>query len=404
MREENYVNLVLIGDVGVVNDTIHIGDEAMFEEFVLQARAHGAARIVGISSAPADTAARYDIDAIDRIGFAFTGSDARLQMRDRRERVLRAASGDSTQLSPEDTAWAVIDAIRSADAVAVAGGGNLASTWPLHIAERATIGALAALFGKPFVVSGQTIGPELTLGDAALVTQLLSSAALVGLREATSFALTERLGVDPAKLNHTVDDASFLGSATGIRPAILVTFSTHLGGADRDAVVARAAELLDGLADASGFPIEFLAHFGSTIPGVVTGDAVLHAAIAERMSAPSVQITPTTAVAAADLARTASLVLTSRYHPAVFATAAGVPTIGISVDEYTSVKLTGALGNFGQDSVLPIAALVAGGGTALANRVWAERDAIRAAAIPVIEAQAAASAIWWDRVFATLAG
>ena len=398
------MNLVVIGDVGVVNDTIHIGDEAMFEEFVLQARAHGVDRIVGISSAPADTAARYDIDAIDRIGFGFTGPDARLRMRDRRERVLRAAAGDRTQLAPDDTAWAVIDAIRDADAVAVAGGGNLASTWPLHIAERATIGALAALFDRPFVVSGQTIGPELSLGDAALVAQLLSSAALVGLREATSFALTERLGVDPAKLTHTVDDASFLGSATGIRPAVLVTFSTHLGGADRDAVITRAAELLDGLAESTGLEIEFLAHFGSTIPGVVTGDAVLHAAIAERMSAPSVQITPTTAVAAADLARTASLVLTSRYHPAVFATAAGVPTIGIAVDEYTTVKLTGALGNFGQATVLPISDLVAGDGPALANRLWAERDTIRAAAIPVVEAQAAASVAWWNRVFAALVG
>jgi len=397
------VDLVVIGDVRVSNDTIHIGDEAMFEELVIQAKAHGFSTVTGISSDPIDTASRYDIDAIERIGFGFTGADARLRMRDRRERVLRAAAGDLTQLAPDDTAWAVIDAIRDADAVAVAGGGNLASTWPLHIAERATIGALGALFGKPLVVSGQTIGPDLTLGDAALVTQLLSSAALVGLREATSFALTERLGVDPAKLNHTVDDASFLGSATGIRPVVLVTFSTHLGGADRDAVIARAAELLDDLAGSTGLEIEFLAHFGSTIPGVVTGDAVLHAAIAERMSAPSVHLTPTTAVEAADLARTASLVLTSRYHPAVFATAAGVPTIGVSVDDYTTVKLAGALGNFGQDGVLPIAALVAGDGPALASRLWSERDSIRAAAIPVVEAQAAASVVWWNRVFAALA-
>ena len=396
------MSLVVIGDVGVSNDTIHIGDEAMFEEFVVQARAHGISRVTGISSAPADTAARYGIDAVDRIGFAFTGPDARLQMRDRRERVLLAAGGDRTQLEPDDSAWAVIDAIRQSDGVAVAGGGNLASTWPLHIAERATIAALAKLFAKPFVVSGQTIGPELTLGDTALVAQLLSSAELVGLREPTSRALTERIGVDPAKLSHTVDDASFLGSATGIRPTVLVTFSTHLGGADRDAVIERAAELLDGLADRAGVSVEFLAHFGSTIPGVVSGDAVLHATIAERMSAPSTQLTPTTAEAAADLARTASLVLTSRYHPAVFATAAGVPTIGISADEYTTVKLTGALGNFGQDSVLPITALTAGDGPALADRVWAERDSIRATAEPVIEAQEAASARWWDRVFEAL--
>jgi polysaccharide pyruvyl transferase WcaK-like protein len=161
--------------------------------------------------------------------------------------------------------------------------------------------------------------------------------------------------------------------------------------------------LLDGLAARTGLQIDFLAHFGSTIAGVVTGDAVLHAEIAERMSAPANQITPTTAVAAADLARTASLVLTSRYHPAVFATAAGVPTIGVSVDEYTTVKLSGALGNFGQNSVLPITALVAGDGPAIADRVWTQRDSIRAAAEPVVKAQAAASAIWWDRVFYALA-
>jgi len=120
------------------------------------------------------------------------------------------------------------------------------------------------------------------------------------------------------------------------------------------------------------------------------------------MSAENVEIAATDSASSAALAHSASLVITSRYHPAVFAVAAGVPTIGISVDGYTSVKLTGALGNFGQSAVLPSTGLIAGDGPVLAHSVWESREQIRSSASALLPSRQAASAQWWDRIAAAL--
>jgi len=384
--------LVIIGDIGVVAGVIHLGDEAMFEALATELRARGIGQLIGISANPAESAARYGIHSIERIGF--TGS--RENMECRRSAVLRAAAGDTGALSADDTAWAVIDAIRESDGVAIAGGGNLASTWPLHIFERATIGEIARMLSKPLVVSGQTLGPTLTSEDAELVAGLLRSARLVGVREGASLALAATLGVRAVA---TVDDASFLGvESSQTAPFCLVTFSTHLGGVDPLAFIERAVELL-GSIDLE--PV-FLAHYGSTDAGTVVGDSVLHAAIMARTGGRCVA--PSDARAAAALARNAALVITSRYHPAVFAVPAGVPTIGIPVDEYTTVKLTGALGNFGQHAILPIERLMNGAGPALAAAVWAAGDSIRAETRALSAANRQASTAWWDEVAAVFGG
>lgn len=394
------MRIVVIGDIGVLDDMVHIGDEAMFDEFVVQARARGIADVTAISSNPSDSVARYATAAILPIGFR----GPRDAMVARRELVLRAAGSDATALAAEDPASAVIEAIRAADGVAIAGGGNIASTWPMHIFERSTIGEIARITGTPLVVSGQTIGPFLTDEDAALVTTLLSSASMVGLREGASLALCRSLGVPEELLTGTIDDASFLdGSAPAWDDAYcLVTLSTHVGDEDRETFITRTAELLDSIATHTGLAIVFAPHFGSLLPGDVRGDSVLHGRVAAAMSAESVEIAATDAAASASLAHHASLVITSRYHPAVFAVAAGVPTLGISVDDYTSVKLTGALGNFGQSAVLPSTGLIAGDGPALAHTVWESREAIRASASALLPSRQTASAEWWDRVAAAL--
>jgi polysaccharide pyruvyl transferase WcaK-like protein len=282
----------------------------------------------------------------------------------------------------------------------------------MHIYERATIGAIAARAGVPLVVSGQTIGPQLIEADAALVAGLLDSARLVGVRESASLELVRSLGLHGAIL--TVDDASYLPDSAVPVPArsvprtgntapegeqyCLVTLASHVGEHDREVVTARIAELLDSIAATTALEIVFSPHFGSTLPGTVRGDSVMHAAVAQRMSARTREIPATDAATSGALARGAALVVSSRYHPVVFAVPGGVPAIGIAVDDYTTVKLTGALGNFGQDSVLDAAALVAGEGIALLDRVWQDRDAIRRR----VPDRSLESTRWWDRVAAAL--
>jgi polysaccharide pyruvyl transferase WcaK-like protein len=415
------VRIVTIGDVGVLDGMVHIGDEAMFHEATVQLRARGAT-ITGVSSNPAETAERYGVDAVPAIGFHPATTGGRLGQRERRARVLSAIDGGAGHLPQDDPAWQVIEAVREADGVLVAGGGNMASLWPMHVYERNALGLVARRFGKPLVVSGQTIGPVLEGEDRELVTELLDAAALVGLREGASLELVRSLGVDAATTVGTVDDASFLGfdaappaggaagaaGATGAAgaaaPYLAVSLSAHVGDADRAAFATAVARLLDRVAGEAGLEVVFLAHWASLDPTEERGDSLLHRAVLDQLTVPA-RVEPTTdSPAAARFARGAALHLTSRYHPAVFAVAGGVPTVGLAVDDYTTIKLTGALGNFGQTSVVSAAQLLAGEADAVALAAWAGRDAVRSAWADRLDGTRAASAAWWDRVAGALRG
>lgn len=406
------MRIVTIGDVGVLDGMVHIGDEAMFHEATVQLRARGAT-ITGVSSNPAETAERYGIDAVPAIGFHPATTGGRLGQRERRARVLSAIDGGADHLPQDDPAWQVVEAVREADGVLVAGGGNMASLWPMHVYERNTLGLIARRFDKPLVVSGQTIGPVLEGEDRELVTELLDAAALVGLREGASLELVRSLGVDLTTTVGTVDDASFLGfeaappaggAAGAAAPYLAVSLSAHVGDADRGAFATAVARLLDRVAVEAGLEVVFLAHWGSLDPTEERGDSLLHRAVLDQLTVPA-RVEPTTdSPAAARFARGAALHLTSRYHPAVFAVAGGVPTVGLAVDDYTTIKLTGALGNFGQTSVVSAAQLLAGEADVVALAAWAGRDAVRSAWADRLDGTRAASAAWWDRVAAALRG
>lgn len=394
------MGIVAIGDIGVVDGMVHIGDEAMFETMVAAMRHRGIGEVVGISANPTESAARYGIRAIAPVGF---GRDRAANAR-RMSAVLSTTDGGA-RLPADDPAAEVIAAIAASDGVVVAGGGNMASTWPQHIIERATLGAIAARLGKPFVVTGQTIGPDLDAPDATLLADALRSAALVGLREPASFRLCSAIGVPEQLLTATIDDASYLvDEPRSPEPSryCLVSLSTHVGGADRERMQAQIAAMLDHVAAARELEIVFLPHFACLDPTRSRGDSVMHDAVISLMRSDARIVTPTNSPAAARAARNAALVVTSRYHPAVFAVPAGVPTLAVPVDEYTTVKLVGALGNFGQDGILPVGELLAGSGPAVADRLWAGRDAIRGRADAASGASRAASAAWWDRVAAAV--
>ena len=128
----------------------------------------------------------------------------------------------------------------------------------------------------------------------------------------------------------------------------------------------------------------------------------MHARVAARMTTPVVVEAVRDAQTSARLARGAALVVTSRYHPAVFAGALGVPTIGIAVDAYTAVKLTGALGNVGQRTVVTDDDVVVCTALAAALRAWHEAALIRSAGAAALADRVAAKERWWDRVVLAL--
>ena len=402
------MRVVVIGDVGVVDGMVHLGDEAMFEALVEALRARGATSIVGVSNAPAETAERYGIEAVGRIGF----SGARAEMQARFDRVLRCSAG-ARALPADDPAWTVIEAVSGADAVAVAGGGNLASTWPMHVFERAALGAIAERAGRPLVVTGQTFGPRLDRADRELVASLLRSARLVGVREHASADLALRLGVSADRLAANRDDATFLGAADDVeRPVdsrwpggmILVSLSVHLGGLPRVPTVAGLAGALDRLADRSGLPVVFHPHFGSIDAGRRRGDEVLHDEVRGRMASDAELLRAGTPRAAAALARSATMLVTSRYHPAVFAGPTGVPTAALAADDYTAVKLGGATGWWGQRGVLDLADASSPVGGTLLARAWDGRQDDRAAAARLRGGAELAASAWFDRIARALGG
>ena len=115
------------------------------------------------------------------------------------------------------------------------------------------------------------------------------------------------------------------------------------------------------------------------------------------MSAPSRVIPTGDPRAAARLARSSALLITGRYHPAVFAAPAGVPIVGLVADDYTRIKQLGVLGHWGQDGIAPLAD-TAGAGAAVLDQVWSARERIADAAAEREPRNRAEAALWWDRV------
>lgn len=393
------MRVVVIGDVGVRDGMMHIGDEAMFEAMVGELRGRGVEEIIAISASPADTAERYGVEAIHGVGF----SGSRDDMRHRLEAVRAVAGGAALGPAPDDPAHLVVASVATSDGVVVAGGGNLASNWPSHVFERAALGAVAERLGRPLAVSGQTIGPRLDGGDRALVAGILGSARLVGVREHASLRLAAELGAPPERLAADRDDASFLGwrDEPGGRdsdPYLLVSLSLHLGGLARDETVRGLAVALDGLAERIGAPVVFHPHFGSLDPAVDAGDELLHAEVSAAMRSPSTALQVGDPRSAARLARGAAMLVTSRYHPAVFAAPAGVPVAALTTDDYTEVKLRGVTGWWGQSGVAPLGDVASRTGADVLTAAWRARSEARAAADDLREAALAASARRFDRL------
>lgn len=393
------MSVLIIGDVGALEGMFHIGDEAMFEVAVVELAQRGRDAI-GVSSHPAETAARYGIPAVPRLGFEGLG---RVEAARRAEHLLAVAAG-TARLEPEDPARETIAALDAAEALVNAGGGNLASRWPTHVFERSTLVSMARMRGLPVVVTGQTLGPDLDAPDDAVVARMLREAALVGVREPDTAALVASWGV-PATLN--VDDASFLGLSErdpvrGAGGGVVVSLSGWFAGRPADEVEQRIAMLVDAAALAVG-PVSFHAHFGPLDPTAPPrGDAAVHERIRTRMSQPSTVVPTGTSREAADLVRSADLLITCRYHPAVFATPAGTPVLALSADRYTRIKLGGALGHWGQRSVIDLDDLP--DAPRLLADLTARADEIRGEAAERLPGLRAASQQWWDTVCAVIEG
>ncbi len=391
---------LVIGDVG--GPEYHAGDEALLDVTITELHARGYDEITVVSKEPSDTARRYGVTAIAPIGFsAATGPEAD---RDRERRLGAVIDG----VADDPAAAEIRRAVAGADAVVVAGGGNLSASWPDLLLERVALLRLATMRGRPTALVSQTVGPVLTQRQSALVAAMFADAALVGVREASSRDLVMALAPESHVYVQVDDAVAIPPHAVPVElPAEFVAlvvhqFSTEPGTLDLITDLARS------LHEQSAQPVVLFPNTGRFEgESDANSDVALAAQLVAQVGDPKILVAAPllTGRQLGSALRDASAVISTRLHPLVFALTARVPAIALSSDDYTATKLDGVLRLAGLSGWrLPLAALGTPTVVALFHELWDRRT-------EVSDHLAKTTAGWrtdhdgrWDAIAAALAG
>lgn len=392
--------VLVIGDIG--QHTYHVGDEAMTIASA-QALSEGGAAVT-LMTRDVGHSARYIGAAAHEVGapyeylpfllFPWAPAERELtlaalecvlvELHANRERPSTAelVALPQVQALPEvlhpleQTVERMVefaDSIAAMDAVVVSGGGNLNSRYGWLLYERAAAVRAAEHAGVPVYVTGQSLGPILNPEDAQVLERMLRTARSVTVRESSSLAWCRERGID-ARLS--VDDATdylaaspvrtlhyaegiFAGQALNDLPEQYVCVTVN---ECTEQQAQQIAHLLDGMWREHGYAPVFLSHYGDP-QNPESGDIQAHQRIAEQLS-PS---TPATLLPilhtdqSVTVHRGAAFTLTSRYHPAVFSAAAGIPVLALVPDAFTQMRVGGALSLYGLgEFTLPLGMLAGG--------------------------------------------
>lgn len=332
------------------------------------------------------------------------------------DEIRRVLAGERDALPPEDKLFSVIEQMRGADALVIGGGGSLTSRFGWLLDERLATALVARHLGLPVVLSGQSLGPELTPPDRESARELLELCTLVGLRDAHSARLARELCPDHPALLQSLDDALGLGAtddgdAPGADPDPGL-LSVTLGG-DGDPLpwedyAAVATAVVEALALRTGARVELVPHMAD--PDLGGGDLDLHEEVARRLSVPATALPLVRDTEAAARTAAAGWVVTTRFHPVVFAVGAGSSVLALPLNRYGIARMDGALRNVGlAGGVVPFAALwdpTTGGPSSLIEPVVdaliearvAEQQHLRTVRPRLL----AAAESWWDRICETL--
>ncbi|MBB6340741.1 polysaccharide pyruvyl transferase WcaK-like protein/predicted nucleic acid-binding Zn-ribbon protein [Pseudomonas fluvialis] len=356
---ESIRHVLMVGDLAGPAQ-FHVGDEAMLAcNLSMLRRLLPNARFTLLSRDPSASATRYAADALCPPGFAEVSADRRLEL----GRI--DTWQQQAEVSPEHLP-ASLQALLEADLLIISGGGNLSSSWPEHILDRLALVRIARQRRIPVLIFGQTLGPNLTAVDRELVAEILDSAAWVGVREAPSLALAVELGLEPSRIDFQLDDAMGLLStpcdllqsawpaARKQGPLIALTLHPQFLGETRACWLDALTIELDRVVAELDARLLFIPHCSDWKDGQDEGDRSVGLALRERLQRPSaLHVLPVQdAAQTAWLTRQADLVVSSRYHPLIFALAESCPCLGLACDSYTLIKLQGALAHAGLDSEL----------------------------------------------------
>ena len=284
----------------------------------------------------------------------------------------------------QETVATLIDwahAVAGMDSVLISGGGNLNSRFGWLLYERAAVAMVAEYADVPLYVTGQSLGPVLTKQDAWVLERMLRSARSVTVREHTSLAWCRERGIE-ARL--CVDDAV---SASPTTPERTLEYSTEnakppadiksalpehfvcvtINNCTQDQAV-QLTHLLDNVHREHGLVPVFLSHYGDPQHSGTLGsrgDVEVHERIAEHLAPQTRREAVILPILHVDQSlivhRAAALTITSRYHPAVFSAAAGIPVLALVPDAFTQMRVGGTLELYGwSEFTLPMGMLVGG--------------------------------------------
>jgi polysaccharide pyruvyl transferase WcaK-like protein len=407
------MRIVVVGDVGWPN-MYHVGDEAMTEYAIDALRERGIDDICVVSADVATAEEAFGTSAVPRVNFH--GRSGLAWREERLVDIEKAMDGDRSALPDDDPARAVMAAVEGADAVLIAGGGNIASSFPAQLFERVAIGRMAEHYGKPLTLTSQTIGPLFKAADQPRLKRLLRSAVRVGTRERDSYRLVQEAGVAPGAAALTMDDAAWLEPRPSDRDAVAAldlparyvvgSFTTHaetgLSAAEYTATLAADLDVVSEKLDADILLVPHVGAFaGEKSHDQLTNDQIVAESRSGRVRAMSVL--PARQVIA--LTEGALLNVSTRYHPTVFGPAVAVPSVCLVLNYYSSVRMRGSLGNVGlADFALPRGSWEFGRLASVVDEV-VERDAeLRAHMRAVRDVRVPEGRAWWDSLVASLSG
>lgn len=221
---------------------------------------------------------------------------------------------------------------------------------------------VAQRHGKPVAFIGQGIGPLNHPSVRVRTREMLASAELLTLREDRSQTVVRDLGIHHGSvqgdwallLNPSKSDEE--AASTALRELVddqsFIAVSLHRRGDTTDDTITQYARLTGELVDLARKTQQQLIFVPNMTQGRYSDDRetarqIIRKLPTEQSKIPLILDRKLSAGATKSLLSSASLLVTSRYHPLVFAMSAGVPVIGASLDEYYDQKLAGASKNFG---------------------------------------------------------
>jgi len=330
--KKSVYRFLVLADITGRDETYHVGDEAMAEVALDRLeKAIGKDNIVVACGDPEGVAEAYGVKTVRFHDGTWAA---------RRRRYLRRP------LSIVRDAMVILRLL-TLDGIFVSGGGNLTSVWPHVLESRIFLFRWARRLRKRLILASQTLGP-FSERHALACRNALRHAEWIGVRDpeysASQIGLPVRFAVDDAVFlparhdpqTRRVSDAE--GSLVGVS-------LRHFKGIGFEDLRGLVAALLD-IARRRGDTLVFIPHHAPH----GRGDLDLGRQMAAMADSPaSVVIVDPVPRATAVNALTGGCewVVTMRYHQLIFALAAGVPSIGVHVDEYTRAKLNGAFEQFG---------------------------------------------------------